>query len=647
MNKFITVLSVAAVLGFIACESSVSKKMADSDTADTTDSSISETDSINDSSADTDSNTENNSSTDSSVADSDSENNSDTADTSDTSIGSDTNVGFLDQDSDGYSSILDCDDSNPDIYPGAPEPAEPNDSDEDCDGNDGYTIDTDTGGDPNTCQEAKDNRTYMGCDFWPTNTFNPVWYNFAASSGFEFAAVVSNGGAVDATVDVYKAGAKIKTVTVSANSLESIILPWVEELKGPTFSEAYGSGARVANSVRVNDGAYNIKSSVPVTVWQFNPLEYQISSWTGTCVDSSSVPGTCASVSNDASLLLPSTAMTGAYRVFGQNGENGGTTWGDAQGAIAITATEDDTLVKIKLSGDIVAATNTAMVAAAKAGDVIEFSMDAGDVVELLGAMGPFWGDPHSDLSGSVVLGLKESDPGTDTSPNYKPIQIIALNPILEFGASADHIEESVLPSQVIGTEYIVVPPTSSGGSATGHTVRFYGAVDGTILTYAPSAPAGAPTTLKAGDVVQVNVGTTSFKVTAQDETHQFAVASFMSTGEPSMTIEVAPEQFRNSYSFLAPTSYQSNYCDVLIPSGATVKLDGAAIGGSNTPIGTIGWSVQRVFLGSGPKGDGQHTLTSDMPVGLQVMGYGHATSYYYPGGLKLDIISDPPLILE
>ena len=51
-------------------------------------------------------------------------------------------------------------------------------------------------------------------------------------------------------------------------------------------------------------------------------------------------------------------------------------------------------------------------------------------------------------------------------------------------------------------------------------------------------------------------------------------------------------------------------------------------------------------MLSDGPGSDGKHKLESNVPVGLQVMGYGWATSYYYPGGLKLDIISEPPDIV-
>ena len=62
--------------------------------------------------------------------------------------------------------------------------------------------------------------------------------------------------------------------------------------------------------------------------------------------------------------------------------------------------------------------------------------------------------------------------------------------------------------------------------------------------------------------------------------------------------------------------------------------------------IGSTGWSIRRIMLSSGPGLDGKHRLESTLPVGLQVMGYGWATSYYYPGGLNLSIISEPPPII-
>ena len=39
----------------------------------------------------------------------------------------------------------------------------------------------------------------------------------------------------------------------------------------------------------------------------------------------------------------------------------------------------------------------------------------------------------------------------------------------------------------------------------------------------------------------------------------------------------------------------------------------------------------------------GAHTLTSKLPVAIQVIGYGDNTSYEYPGGLNLTLIAPPP----
>ena len=54
------------------------------------------------------------------------------------------------------------------------------------------------------------------------------------------------------------------------------------------------------------------------------------------------------------------------------------------------------------------------------------------------------------------------------------------------------------------------------------------------------------------------------------------------------------------------------------------------------------GLGVFRVKLGAGKSGS--HTLESTKPVGIQVLGYGQYTSYQYPGGLNLKLISVPPV---
>ena len=555
----------------------------------------------------------------------------------------------LDTDGDG---IIDCIDKNGDgtcdISTGLGTGGTNNDGPDIGGLDQGSTGGGSNGGDddnPATCAQAEASKSYIGCEFWPTITYNPVY------TDFDFAVVLANGGATDATVTVTGNGQNISE-TVPAGGLKAIILPWVMELKGGEFSRANTSGSRPTASVLKVGGAYRVASDVPVTAWQFNPLQYKkpIAAITGGGGLCGTQFGTadCYSASNDASLLIPTSAMTNSYRVFTRSeiqSVNGG--FNSASGGMAITATKDGTSVQVQLGpncktgmADNCIAAGTG-VAAADASAVVTYTMNAGDVLELLGKPGAFEDDPHADVSGSIVV----SD---------KPVQVIGFNPISNIPnstvANADHIEELVLPAEVLGKSYIVAAPTSPSGAAKGgHIVRFFGNVDGTTLTY-DTKPAGAPDTLAAGQVVEIGPLLTPFMVTG---TQPFEVGSFMQggqaqgsgacpnfpcSGDPAFSVEVTPEQFRKQYTFLAPSDYDVNFADVLIPDGAVVTIDGAPLTGTNEPV-TAGWTLQRVPLTGG---DGSHRLVSDKPVGLQVMGFGHATSYYYPGGLNLKLISPP-----
>jgi hypothetical protein len=493
-------------------------------------------------------------------------------------------------------------------------------------------------GDPQTCDEAAAAKAYVGCDFWPTVVANNVW------SIFDYAVVVANAGETEADIQVTGNGVT-KSAKVAAHSLTKIYLPWNPSLKGPDADNC-GAAAPLSGTIRANKGAYHLVSSRPVTVYQFNALEYKGAggeagkSWSScpgntTCASTLSKNG-CFSFSNDASLLLPSTAMTGNYRVTGIHGwtaKNPLAGDQDVLGAyFTITATRDATNVTVKVGpkGNVLAGGG---IAATGAGGTITFSMNAGDAIELVGSP-----KTASDLSGSLV-----------TANN--PVQVIAGVPCIQqpLGVQAcDHIEESVFPAETLGKDYIVTVPTSPLGNVVGHVVRIYGNRDGTKLTYAPKTPSGAPTTINAGDVVELPVVNFDFRITGDNE---FGVGSFMlggqqvdavgGTGDPSMSLSTAIEQYRKKYIFLAPSDYDVSYVDIIMPDGAAVTLDGAGVPAPKA-IGTTGFGVSRVKLGAGKSG--AHDLTATKPVGIQVMGYGLYTSYQYPGGLDLKSIAPPPV---
>jgi hypothetical protein len=539
--------------------------------------------------------------------------------------------------------------------------------------NDAGLMDTDAGdgSNPQTCDEAAMYGSYVGCDFWPTIVANTVW------SVFQPAVVIANASMTDAQITIDGPAAFHQTATVKAGGLQTVMLNWVPALKGPDYDVPSTMNGRLTTSLSAKGGAYHMTTTAPVTAWQFNPLDYAHDGSAAQPCPTGVTTG-CRSASNDASLLLPTTAMTKSYRIFGYSETNEGPMYGTVPSGAAITATADGTTVQVQLGpkcgaeiyldtklGPCVAAAPASAdipIDTKNANDVYTFNMNAGDVVELIGAWAQYQQVHNADISGSVVNASA-------------PVQVVSFNAIANLPDSsitnADHMEETVLPAEVIGKEYVVAAPTAPLGNVVGHVVRIYGNVDGTHLTYTGTKPAGAPDTINAGDVVQVppippGVGTQCLKVPGNcminapfvvTGDQPFAVASFMvggslqvpalgydAPGDPSMTMEVTPEQFRKQYTFLAPTDYETNYADVIVPTGAAVTLDGAVLSAAPTPI-DANWGIVRAKLDN--TGTGVHSLstTDAKGLGLQVAGFGAATSYYYPGGLNLIHISAPPVI--
>ena len=502
--------------------------------------------------------------------------------------------------------------------------------------------------DPTTCTEAAQAKSYVGCDYWPTVTANLV------QDVFDFAVAVANVGTEDANVTVTGPGGVSKTAKVSANSLEKIYLPWVPELKGTG-----GAFIPLLGSVLSKGGAYHLVSDRPVVVYQFNPLEFAAKGgeagkdWSKCQKLSISAPE-CYSYSNDASLLLPSTAMTGTYRIMGSYGFSrhpieDGTTTPDLSMPLqpggspyfVVTAVSDSTNVTVKLGakGPVIAGTG---ITATPAGGTLSFTLNAGDVAEVLSNSGRDF-----DFSGSLLTA-------------DKPVQVITGVPCIDFPLdtiACDHVEETVFPAETLGKHYVVTTPIGPKANQVGHAVRFFGNADATTLTYKPSKPAGCPDTLAAGQVVNCGDLTTShFEVTGD---HEFGIAMFLIgaskadptysgsnvdvlQGDPSQTFAVTVEQYRQKYVFLAPNDYKSNFVDVIAPKGTDVVLDFTDVTAKLTPIAGTEFMIGHLSLVNA--GDGSHSLQADRPVGIQVLGYGDYTTFMYPGGLNLGSIAPPPV---
>ena len=121
--------------------------------------------------------------------------------------------------------------------------------------------------DPATCEEAALWQSYVGCDYWPTVVANDVW------SIFDFAVVVANAGSSPADVTVTGPMGVHQSQTVAPGELAKLYLPWVPALKGPD-ADSCGTSSPLPASVVAPGAAYHLVSSVPVTAYQFNALEY-------------------------------------------------------------------------------------------------------------------------------------------------------------------------------------------------------------------------------------------------------------------------------------------------------------------------------------------------------------------------------------
>jgi hypothetical protein len=501
-----------------------------------------------------------------------------------------------------------------------------------CDPLQGLSCNVDSAICEGPCAPQHLGKSYVGCEYYPTVTGNEV------RSEFEFAVVVSNDRAEPASVHV-EGGALAAPITfeVGPRSVHAQRLPWVEELKA---CEAYGvleCGNPQGSTALARGGAYHLRSTVPVTVYQYNPLDYQLAD--APCAEG--VLEGC-SYSNDASLMIPVTAMTGRYYVASY------ANWSSRTGAsfpgfMTITATEDGTTVTVNAAADAYGAVDLPWLTK---GSPVSFVLDAGDVAQYFAVAGSDF--VSVDLTGTRV----DAD---------KPIQVIGGHYCTEtIGMACDHMEESMLPVEALGTRYLVSAPEAGWqrdfwGEEFHVGERYLKIVatePGTEITYDPPdfrlAPGQtAPTYLaNAGDVGTIVYAYFRDSVEIRSN-KKILVAEYMmggqqaGIGDPAMAVAVPVEQYRTNYSFHAPTNYDLSYVNVIAPDGVEIFLDGATtplLGFE--PVGQTGYGALRVLLDG--TGSGTHWLESAEPFGITVYGYGAYTSYWYAGGLDLE-----PIVVE
>jgi len=454
---------------------------------------------------------------------------------------------------------------------------------ETCDGVQGVVCDANQGACAGACAPASLGLSYIGCDYYPTVLQQHDSYNTAP--GNQFAVAVANTSANPAKITITRGANMVVQQMVAANSVQTITLPWVNEL-------TKGNGP----SAIVVDGAYRLRSDNPVTVYQYNPL--------------------AATTTNDASVLLPVNTWTGNYLVASWNYWPGF----NYPGFYAVVARHDGTTVTLTPSTTGKQVKAGAGVAANGNGVVM---LNEGDVLQVINSAG--------DLTGTIVAADKPVQVFGGHECTNVPLNVTAC----------DHLEETMFPIETLAKEYIVVPPVQvpMDNKEKAQIVRVIASEAATTLVFTPDQPVNK-FLANAGDFVEVPTTIAKFVVTADKK---ILVAQYMvgqdggyGTSDPAMLLAVNPLQWRKNYLVHAPVSWTANYLDLMAADGAVVQVDGAPVGGWQ-PIGNTGYSYTHVKLSNA--GNGNHSITADKGVGVGVYGVQSYGSYWYPGGLDLDVI--------
>ncbi len=503
------------------------------------------------------------------------------------------------------------------------------------------------------CADAEANNSYIGCEYWPVPTLN----NGLDRTMFHFAIAVANPGTADATVTVDRGGSTVATRTVAAGGLETIQLDWDAALQ-PMSDMTTG----IIASVLERNGAYHVVSTLPVTVYQFNPLEYQAGSGLGAT----------NSFSNDASLLLPTHTLTGNYIVVSRPTHQirqvyrdyfTGTVAGDftsaSPGFLTLVGVGTSSSVEITFTSHVIASVDGA-VSAFSPGQTGTFTLGRGDVLQITSGAPATCADAGGmDTQSGVAVGTGIYDVDihyctVGAAYDLTGTQIRSTGQLELFSGhncafvpfnrwACDHLEEGIFPLETWGTNALVAVSQPLRGEP--NVIRVVSGDDANTIAFDP-ASTHAGTTLDRGEFIEFEASS-SFRVTGTDS---LTVAQFLvgqdyggigtsgmgGNGDPSLSLATPVEQYRTSYTFLAPTTYAVSFVAVSAPTGADVLLDGAPVGGFSG-VGGTGYGVTNVSITGGV-----HSMTSAMPFGIVVYGFGSYTSYMYPGGLDLQRINVP-----
>ncbi len=495
------------------------------------------------------------------------------------------------------------------------------------------------------CDAAESARSYVGCEFYPVD--------LPTSGGYEssFGIIVSNPNAFPTAVQIEINTAAVSEpaqvevldrATIPPMDLEVFVVPR-RRLDG---LDELASGTVSALSSR----AYRVRSVHPVIAYQFSPLQE-------------------ADVfSNDASLLLPTSAQGERYTVVGWpqtlTTQGGASDW-DFRATLTVVGSVAGTDVRVELGDAVGAVLGLDGAASYGPGDEVRVTLGPFDTLSLVtDAM-------LADFSGTVVTSSERVAVFSGSEGADAPI----FDAIERRLCCADHVEGQLVPDDTLGTSFVLglSPPRLPQINAAAQDIsvmvaelpeREYARVlavrDGTTVT-TTLPPPDDHFRLDRGEVrdlvlledaaLSADQPVSVIQMLASQDT--IAVPPEHPGGDPAMTVVPPVDQFREEYVFLTPSTYAFDAVTLIVPDGATATLDETPIeeqcdASGPLSLADLAYTVHRCRLSRpvlrpdltidpGEQRDGVHRVIADRPVGVLVSGFDRFVSYAYAAGMNVE----------
>jgi hypothetical protein len=516
----------------------------------------------------------------------------------------------------------------------------------DCDGNVVMTCPANEGCTLNgcvpACASAIANKTSVGCEYYavvPDVSFD--------GAGACFAAFVANTWTTPVTLTVDYGGMPLDPSTfafipsgsgqnvkytaitngqIPAGAVAILFLNSTTNLGGfpnkacPTGITAavFGTDAEIHGTAIAK--AFHFTASAPVVAYDMYPY------------------GGGNTAITSATLLLPTSAWDTNYIAVDANGS--GAPPFNAP-FVQFVASEDNTTVTINPTAAIVAGTG---VVAATQGVPQAYMLSHGDVLQIT---------QLDSLGGSVV----QSDKPIGAWGGQQSFSVVAC--------CDDTGHQQIPPIRALGSEYTLVKYRDRyDNTPEAPPWRLIGAVKGTVLSWEPTIPAGAPTSLGLGQIVKFD-GPGPYVVRSQDADHPFYVSAQMtggalydpSTADPNANPDgrgdaefvnvVPPGEFLDNYVFFTDPTYPETDLVLLRVKGprgfSDVTLDCIGTVPGWTALGISGkYEYTRVdlvrhdFAPQGKCNNGRHEIQSKGAFGVTVWGWGSAETGGSDGPIPL-----------